>query len=354
MIDPPVVKPSPIRPFAVNNFDLLRILAATQVLFFHSAQDLQIETPSWASPFLYFPGVPIFFVISGYLVSASYERSDDLWSYLKKRVLRIFPGLWACLALTVIVASAFGFNVLQISGLVWFVAQVAGVIYTPRVLADFGAGSYNGSLWTIPIELQFYCALPLVYAIARPAKSSNFGFFALLVIFTILACVIGWYLPGMGLASESLTEKLVRYSFLPNFFLFLAGVVLQRVGAYRSQLIFGMGFRWVAAYLLFCYLVPESGVSLVVSRLVLAVCVISLAYTLPGVAAKLLHGNDISYGVYIYHGLILNIMISLHLLHEPKYLAVVLVTAYLAGYLSWIGVERRFLRKKRQRLRTDP
>lgn len=61
-----------------NNFDLIRLAAASQVMVIHSIHNLGIET-SRALEMLefalsFFPGVPIFFVISGYLVSASYER----------------------------------------------------------------------------------------------------------------------------------------------------------------------------------------------------------------------------------------------------------------------------------------
>ena len=45
-------------------------------------------------------GVSIFFVISGFLVAASYQR--DPRTYLVKRVLRIEPGLIASLAATVL------------------------------------------------------------------------------------------------------------------------------------------------------------------------------------------------------------------------------------------------------------
>src|SRR5258705_3893127 len=140
-------EPQARRQFGLNNFDLLRILAATQVLYFHTIFHLKIDAPSWTLVFHYFPGVPIFFVISGYLVSASYERSENLMRYFWNRFLRIYPGLWGCLFLTVIVAVCFGVNILHLRGGAWIMAQMAGIIFTPDFLAHFGFGSYNGSLW---------------------------------------------------------------------------------------------------------------------------------------------------------------------------------------------------------------
>lgn len=102
---------------------------------------------------------------------------------------------------------------------------------------------------------------------------------------------------------------------------------------------------------MFCYLVPRTPISSLAEQIILAVTVISLAYTFPTMAKKLLKGNDISYGVYIYHALIINILVSLGLTHRGGSVFVVWVGAYIMGYLSWILVERRFLRKKRHERR---
>ena len=45
---------------------------------------------------LLFPGVVILFAMSGFLVSASWERAKTRKEFFLKRVLRIYPELWFC------------------------------------------------------------------------------------------------------------------------------------------------------------------------------------------------------------------------------------------------------------------
>ena len=42
------------------------------------------------------------FAISGFLISASFERSHNLANYFRNRFLRIFPALWCVVLLTVL------------------------------------------------------------------------------------------------------------------------------------------------------------------------------------------------------------------------------------------------------------
>jgi peptidoglycan/LPS O-acetylase OafA/YrhL len=335
----------------INNFDLLRIFAALQVVMIHSALHLGVARPGWWWVVDAFPGVPIFFMISGFLISASYERSTSLASYARNRILRIYPGLWCCLLVTILVASLFGFGFLRWQALEWLVCQLVGVIYTPHFLRSFGFGSYNGSLWTIPIELQFYAVLPILYWLTRKAGNRTALYGVAWVLFLAIAFGATLFFEPLGEpGDEPLVQKLLRYSFLPHFYLFLTGVLFQRLQVYRYRWIAGKGLYWVAGYLLLIRFVPYTDPGYVVFMLLLAIAAVSVAYTAPNLAHNILRGNDISYGVYIYHGLLINIFIELGLAGRGIYVGLIACCACTVAYISWIAVERPFLRRKKQTL----
>ena len=87
--------------------------------------------------------------------------------------------------------------------------------------------------------------------------------------------------------------------------------------------------------------------------LLLAVTALSVAYSAPTLSHNVLRGNDVSYGVYIYHGLLINVFIELGLVGRGLYVGFIACCACAVAYLSWIGVERPFLRRKKQTLAPD-
>lgn len=150
----------------VPGIDALRAVAVLSVLVYHLR-------PQWLPGG--FVGVDIFFVISGYVVTASLarDRSESFWVYLRqfylRRVARIYPALLACLlasfALAVLfvpsswlsttswrtgLAAFFGF------GNVALVGSSDGY-FSPRV--EFNAFTHT---WSLGVEEQFYLVYPLL------------------------------------------------------------------------------------------------------------------------------------------------------------------------------------------------
>ena len=99
-----------------NNFDLIRLFAAFQVLILHSTTHLELTNQVNFYFLDLFPGVLMFFVMSGFLIMSSLDRNPDIRNYITNRILRIFPGLYICSVLTLILLLLF--NIIQIYNLV--------------------------------------------------------------------------------------------------------------------------------------------------------------------------------------------------------------------------------------------
>lgn len=92
-----------------NNFDIIRLLAALQVTIGHGLHILQIGGGrDFLSLCDLFPGVIIFFTISGFLITMSWERSKTVEKYARNRFLRLFPALFVCFIITQFLLFFFG------------------------------------------------------------------------------------------------------------------------------------------------------------------------------------------------------------------------------------------------------
>lgn len=82
-----------------NAFDTIRLLAAATVIFSHAF--VQVDGRELAEPLYRLTGgqitigrsaVAAFFVVSGLLISMSFDRSRSLGRFVSNRALRLFPG----------------------------------------------------------------------------------------------------------------------------------------------------------------------------------------------------------------------------------------------------------------------
>ena len=157
----------------------LRGIAATAVFMFHWYQFFpsaaEVARPAILAGTLLDPavylgfgwmGVPLFFVLSGYLLGGQVVHADLDTTFLRRfwlrRFLRIYPAVWAELAIllmlgTVIAGliSKHGMATLPLQFLLWI------------NLPPFMAQPINGVWWTLPVELGFYLLLPFVGLLVR-------------------------------------------------------------------------------------------------------------------------------------------------------------------------------------------
>lgn len=342
--------------FHRNNFDLIRLLAALQVAVIHAYEHLGVRGFDGLIELLsIFPGVPIFFVISGFLISASWERRQSLSSYVRNRVLRIYPALWVCLGFSLLcVTSAVPLDASLGDLAVWLSAQATiAQFYNPEFFRDYGVGVLNGSLWTIPIELQFYLALPLLYLLFERLNWRNT---------TLLVCLaallaINQFSMGLDTRSGGLLLKLYGVTLLPYLYIFVLGVLLQRNRWFVRRYLAGRAMTWLLVYLLAVVVCAALGLPVKGNALhpllvlLVALLVISFAYSYQPSLAGILGGTDISYGVYIYHMVFINWMLSKGNSSALSSFAMVMICSVVAALASWHYVEKPALKRKSATLR---
>lgn len=328
-----------------NNFDLVRLAAASQVLWMHATRhlDLPLHAPLDVidTALRMFPGVPAFFVVSGFLITDAWLRAPAPLTYARNRILRVYPALWAVLLFSILLAAAFGHGarMLEEPGvfLLWLAGQVSIVqVWNPDFLRGFGVGVLNGSLWTIPVELQFYAGLPLLLRLPRAAMAAAFLGSALL------------YALVEGPRPLPMINRLLLVSVAPHLFCFGLGVFAR---LYQSHLRVWWSGRlpfWLGAHVAVQLLLPDAPWAEAASRPVLAGVVLSAAVSAPGLATATLRGHDISYGLYLVHMPLINAAVEAGLRGSWPWALAVAALAYALALLSWVAVERPALSLKRR------
>jgi peptidoglycan/LPS O-acetylase OafA/YrhL len=160
-----------------NNLTALRWLAASMVLYGHSFVFLGLPEPVFMGSFPMGPlGVFIFFSISGYLVTQSWESDPDPIRFLQRRALRIFPGLIVCVVLCVFVLgpllTTVPLNTYFRNEHTWGYFTNAALYITYYLPGVFETGkvpnAVNGSLWSLPAEFFMYLTLLVVGMLRIP------------------------------------------------------------------------------------------------------------------------------------------------------------------------------------------
>lgn len=341
-----------------NNFDLIRLIAAAQVAVVHAAEHLSLRLPVHDVTIRVlesFPGVPIFFGVSGFLISASWQRSASRGEFFLNRALRIFPALWLCFALSVgliAVSGYFATHPPQIAAAaIWAGTQLSFLqFYNPDFLRDWGIGAVNGSLWTIPVEMQFYLLTPLIVALFVRSRSLFWIVVAAFMVVNLAHTqILSAQLEWDGL------RKLAAVTFAPWIYMFMLGAAANFCWSRIRSLIEGRFLFWLLAYAaiaianLFVDLGAHSNHILPVFGVMLIGLTLSAAFTAPGTADRLLRRNDISYGLYIYHMPVYNFV--LERFEDARPAAVwVLAAVFGISLASWLLIEKPALALKKHPL----
>lgn len=316
-----------------NCLNTVRLLAALLILVGHAAQHLGIRVPQWMLWFVYyFRGVPIFFVLSGFLIWDSLGR-NSLRKYVKNRFLRIYPELWCAVGVglaVLLVLYRQPINWLQVGA---FVLTQGSFLqfWTPDCLRGYGCGTPNGALWTIGIQVQFYILAWFAYRLLHNQKLWRW------VVAMVVAVLISAMIPVSAMLLPTIAYKLLLQTLLPYGWLFLLGCLLAQ---YSDRVIPRLKRFWpllllAAAVVKLFGLDITAGYGFLHSTF-LTVGVIGLAYFVPKANIRI----DISYGVYIYHMIVINAMIALGFTGSWMYMVIAMLITCVLATISALILDR--------------
>lgn len=140
----------------VGELDALRGLAAISVVVFHYTTFYEQEQGHLQRLGFGFPagnyGVHLFFMISGFVIFMTLERTRSAMDFIVSRVSRLFPAYWASIVITAVVVYTIGMPQQRISAgdLAANISMLQGVL---------GFDNLDGSYWTLQVELFFYAQM---------------------------------------------------------------------------------------------------------------------------------------------------------------------------------------------------
>jgi len=374
-----------------SGFDGLRAIAALAVLVTHVwlASSYRGPGSTWLTQLDV--GVPVFFVISGFLlyrpfVAARLADRDQQSTavFWKRRVLRIFPAYWIAL---IIISAFFYEGPLPIENAKDFITHALLLqVYT----SDRVIGGPIQQSWTLAVEVAFYAFLPF-YALAirriRPKRWSVLtvelvGIAALYVF----SCAYRLILLGLDLSVPRYSQWRI---FLPGFLDTLAlGMLLAVLSAWftregRRVTVprWSAGAAWGVAFVCYALLAegiglpliptePRSDVQFMVEQFLRGVFAFALvlpavfAAARPGVIHRFLSARVmvalglVSYGIYLWHEGMIDAYLQWRdlVIFQPNMLNLlvfVLVTTILIATVSYHAIEKPAMRLKGVRLQPE-
>lgn len=334
-----------------NNFDFLRLVFASSVIITHSyilsgAPDCDwlCQITKGGSSFSNI-GVKGFFVISGYLIYKSLLRSDSIKNYFWKRFLRLVPGLFILLLLTVILAP------FVYEGVSPFLKNKSVWTYIPRNLLLFNnqfeiegvfesnpyKSTINGSLWTIRYEVTMYVFLSFLFVLRKRHKVVKFLLCSIFLLLTVLNILFIDRLEGYGFI-------LGAKDFLDLSVFFIAGSILAVINFEKVKFLNSILLIAFVLFLIsFFFHFFDLSKFVVLPVLVIAFGLKSTPF-INNIGNKV---GDLSYGIYIYGFPVQQTLEYFFKLDYLQLMILGLAISFILAYISWHFIEAKALQLKK-------
>jgi len=348
-----------------NNFNLIRLLAALAVVFTHYYHyfDSVDSTINLYIKYLLslFPGVPVFFIISGYLISISFSSTKGIIDFGLKRVSRIYPGLWVCLIISIFTVWLSGYwdeRAVNYAALIpWVFSEITfGHVYSSTVFEHYGIGKLNGSLWTIPVELQFYAVLPFIMIALKILDKQCSKLFNSLILFAF--CFALFFLLSLAYSAtdDFFIRRVLTTNVLSYLFFFSIGIVFSRHD-WLLGITKGKFLLYFVGYIIFMNFYSGASFDFIaydpIQVVALSFVIFSGAFSCVNFSSFLLRNYDLSYGVYIYHMIIANFIIEVYGNENNSFTLAIIFTLVMA-FISWFFLEKKCIYYVKNKLQNKP
>jgi peptidoglycan/LPS O-acetylase OafA/YrhL len=195
--------------------DCLRGIAAMFVVIFHFTLGQKI-------PYKHIlmcgsTGVDLFFMISGFVIFLTIEKTSDYRKFLISRFARLYPAYWVCLTLTTL--SIIGWSII-VKAPYTFPTLKDYLINLTMFQYYFGVKNIDNVYWTLTIELSFYLFILLIYLVKKLHNIELIGFFIL------LCCLVYSFPRYFTFTNYNLFAYLPILSYFP---LFIAGIGFYKI-----------------------------------------------------------------------------------------------------------------------------
>ncbi len=337
-----------------NNFNLLRFIAATLVLFSHSYPLSGTPHEPLSSIIQMSFGVvavDVFFITSGLLVTKSLFDRKDLVFFIWSRILRIYPGLIIAVLFCVFVVGAY-FTTLSLDEyfkhpeIYKFIRRNStlynGVYFRlPEVFNDIPwKHAVNGSLWTLPAEIKMYSIVALagmLLYIKPTVVSENMVKVTFVVLFAVS---LAWLCFHFAFNFPKVRHDSDLSRFLSMFF---AGATFY-ILADRVILSFSI---FLIACCLLIHFAGNHTAFFILYFLLISYITLYVAYVPGGIIRGFNRFGDYSYGIYIYAFPVQQSVAALiEDISVAKMAGLSFVITLTLAILSWHLIEKPMLAKK--------
>jgi peptidoglycan/LPS O-acetylase OafA/YrhL len=126
-----------------------------------------------------FLGVHLFFIVSGFVIALSLQRSAGVAQFLQLRAIRLWPTLIICGTITLIVVNTVGPVSLMRGPLEYLVSLTFfPPSYVGRVIGSNELEWLDGAYWSLWTEIRFYVVAGFLFFISRQRFVLSWSLFA--------------------------------------------------------------------------------------------------------------------------------------------------------------------------------